>query len=217
MKKLLTFTFVTFMFLNINAQMRPSQGVLFLGVGADPLSINSLSINDMDGGTYNYDTDKETLTEFNINTEVGYFVSDGFAIGLGLNIESFTQIYEVGSYDTQLDSTQYAIAPFVRYHFGESGVFAEVAYHLGSRSSKYESDNYDSESDPTKTNGFKLGAGYAININDMLSINPSIYYSSLTTVLEDAAYDSNTGGLDDLEIKYSNIGFALGVNLYLGY
>ncbi|MEC9303866.1 MAG: outer membrane beta-barrel protein [Bacteroidota bacterium] len=217
MKKLLTLTFATFMFLNINAQMRPSQGVLFLGVGADPFSIISQSINDMDGGTLNYDVDKNTITQFNLNTEVGYFVSDGFAIGLGLNLESTTSIYEQGSYDTQLDSTQYTIAPFIRYHFGESGVFAEVAYQLGSRSSKYESDNYDSESDPTKTNGFAVGAGYAININDMLSINPSIYYSSLTTVLEDAVYDMNTGGLDDLEIKYSNIGFMLGVNLYLGY
>ena len=217
MKKLLTFTFATFMFLNINAQMRPSQGVLFLGVGADPFSIISQSVNDMDGGTVDYDVDKNTTTQFNLNTEIGYFVSDGFAIGLGLDLESSTRIYEQGSYDYQLDSTKYTIAPFIRYHFGESGVYAEVAYQLGSRSGKEDNDGTDYELDPIKTNGFAVGAGYAININDMLSINPSIYYSSLTTVLEDAAYDSNTGGYDDLDIKYSNIGFMLGVNLYLGY
>jgi len=217
MKKILTFTFATFMFLNINAQMRPSQGVLFLGVGADPFSIISQSINDMDGGTINYDVDKNTITQFNLNTEIGYFVSDGFAIGLALGLESTTTIFEQGSYDARYDSTQYAIAPFIRYHFGESGVFAEVAYSLGSRSSKFENDFNEGESDPTKTNGFTVGAGYAININDVVSINPSIYYSSLTTVTEDAVYDGISGGLDDLETKFSNIGFMLGVNLYLGY
>ena len=70
MKKILTFTFATFMFLNINAQMRPSQGALFLGIGADPFSIISQSINDMDGGTFNYDVDKNTITQFNLNTEI---------------------------------------------------------------------------------------------------------------------------------------------------
>ena len=216
MKKLFTIMFAVLVSLSIKSQVTTDQGTFLLGMGTDALSFTSISINDMDGGTVDYDMDKNTRSEYKVNTKVGYFVSDGLAIGLGIFLGGATTIQEQDSYDYQRDSTGYAISPFVRYHFGESGVYGEVAYSIGSSSLKAESDGFDYESEPIKVSGLVIGAGYAIYVNDMISINPALSYSLLTTVIDDSAYDQNTGGYDDLEIKMSGIGFTLGVNLYLG-
>jgi len=215
MKKLFTIICGTLITLSLSAQVETSQGTMLLGLGTDALSFTSLSVNDMDGGTVDYDMDKNTRSEYKVNTKAGYFVSDGLAIGLGVSLGGSTTIQEEGSYDYQRDSSGYAISPFVRYHFGESGVYGEVAYSIGSSSWKQESNGFDYESEPIKVSGLVIGAGYAIYVNDMISINPALSYALLTTVIDDAAYDANTGGYDDLEIKMSGIGFTLGVNLYL--
>ena len=216
MKKLFTMICGTLITLSLSAQVETSQGTMLLGLGTDALSLTSISINDMDGGTIDYDMDKNTRSEYKINTKLGYFVSDGFAIGLGVLLGGATTIQEQGSDDYQRDSTGYAISPFVRYHFGESGIYGEVAYSVGSSSWKQDYNGNDFESEPIKVSGLVITAGYAIYVDDMISINPSLSYSLLTSVIDDAAYDANNGGYDDLEIKMSGIGFALGVNLYLG-
>ena len=215
MKKLFTVIFFYLVSLSINAQVTTDQGTILLGLGTDALSFTSVSVNDMDGGTVDYDLDKNTLSEYKLNTKLGYFISDGLALGLGLSLGGSTRVQEQDSYDYQRDSSGYTISPFIRYHFGESGVYGEVAYSIGSSSWKAESDGYDYESEPIKVSGLIIGVGYAIYVNDMISISPSISYSLLTSVIDDAAYDANTGGYDDLEIQMGGIGFALGVNLYL--
>jgi hypothetical protein len=216
MKKLFIMICGTLITFSLSAQVETSQGTMLLGLGTDALSFTSLSVNDMDGGTVDYDLDKNTRSEYKVNTKVGYFVSDGFAIGLGVLLAGATTIQEEDSDDYKRDSTGYAISPFVRYHFGESGVYGEVAYSVGSSSLKIDNNGNDYESEPIKVSGLVITAGYAIYVDDMISINPSLSYSLLTSVIDDAAYDANTGGYDDLEIKMSGIGFALGVNLYLG-
>lgn len=216
MKNVLTIIFVSLISFGINAQVNTDKGTMLLGLGTDGLSFNSLSINDMDGGTLDYDVDKNTRTTYGINTKLGYFISDGLAVGLGITLGGSKSIYEVGSYDAELDSSIYIISPFVRYHFGESGVYGEVAYSTSASSWKSDVNGNDYESDPRKLSGLIIGAGYTIYVSDMVSINPSLSYSLLTSVVDDGAYDFNTGGYDDLEIKMSNVGFALGINLYLG-
>jgi len=116
--------------------------------------------------------DKTKTTNIAVMPKVGYFVTDGLAVGLGINLNSLSE-KEDGDDDKYTSST-FLISPFARY-YSSVGLFGDVSVGIGSQKDKY-GDNEDKEN----VFGWSLGAGYAIFLNDHVSIEPMVSYNSLS-------------------------------------
>ena len=121
----------------------------------------------------------------------GYFVIDNLALGLFISSES-SKLELEGESDSESSLMTYGV--MARYYFGESGLFGEVSYGIGTQ---------DDGGDDTDISGLTIGAGYALFLSDNISINPSLGYSSMK---------SESGGV---EMKMGGLGGFVGIALYL--
>ena len=67
----------------------------------------------------------------------------------------------------------------------------------------------------TQLTALFFGAGYAIYLSDVVSLNPKISYMMLTSTLEDGDYDANTGNVVDGVSKLGGLRFGLGLAVHL--
>ena len=74
---------------------------------------------------------------------------DGMALGLGIAMESNTSEID-GVSDTKLTETTTMFGPIVRYYIGETGVFANLSYLMGSEKTDIEGD------EPVKNHNYLL-------------------------------------------------------------
>ncbi|MCU4176427.1 outer membrane beta-barrel protein [Carboxylicivirga sp. N1Y90] len=108
---------------------------------------------------------------FNLTPNLGYFISDGLAIGASLPLGyTFSKVSD----GTESKSFSYGISPFVKYYF-DFGMFVEgqVAWHNVNEES--ESDFLEKDFDVT-SKSLGLAVGYAIFINSKVSIEPKLIY-----------------------------------------
>jgi hypothetical protein len=205
--------------IGVFAQAEIEAGTFLMQMGGDGISFSSQSVSSMDGygdAEFKDTYDKYNTSSFGINAMAGYFVADGLAIGLVLSSKSTTTSIEYNS-DTGMDdpddqvTTALTIAPTVRYYIGESGVWSQVSYAFGSQGTDYGQDDYE----PSAISALGFGAGYAISLNDYISLNPSLGYSLQTQTDKDAGYDSN-GDDADLVTKTGGLTFGFSLNAHLG-
>ena len=102
MKKLITILCATLISVGVFAQAETEAGTFLISMGTDGVNYSSKSVSSIEGlgidissGTpenLEFDDvyDKFGMSEFGLKTAVGYFVADGFMIGLGLAYESTT-------------------------------------------------------------------------------------------------------------------------------
>tara|TARA_B110001469_G_C9588551_1_gene292005 strand:- start:18 stop:680 length:663 start_codon:yes stop_codon:yes gene_type:complete len=219
MKKLFTIMCATLLSVGVFAQAETEAGTFLLQMGGDGISFTSQSVSSIDGiGDADFEDgyDKYSVSSFGINAMAGYFVADGLAIGLALSSKSTTTSIEYNSDLNQDDpddqvATALTIAPTVRYYIGESGVWSQVSYGFGSSGTDYGQDDYE----PTAISTLSFGAGYAISLNDYISLNPSLGYSLLTLTEKDAGNDSD-GDEADLVTKQGGLTFGFSLNAHLG-
>src|SRR5690606_15527044 len=129
--------------------------------------------------------DKVKTTNIAVMPKVGYFVADGLAVGLGLNLNSLSEKDD----DDKFTASTFLISPFARY-YSSVGLFGDVSVGLGSEKNKYN----DNEPNKDKIFGWSLGAGYAIFLNDHVSIEPMVSYNNYSyTDADDSANKVKTG------------------------
>ena len=218
MKKLFTIICVTLLSVGVFAQVETEAGTFIMQMGGDGISFSSSSVTSMDGiGDTDLDDvlDKQSTSTFGINTMAGFFVADGLAIGLRFALSSSTTTVELSSDligatdpDDQV-STSLTIAPIVRYYFGESGVWSQVSYGFGS------TGDGDSDTEDPSVSELGFGAGYAISLNDYVSLNPMIVYKLNTTKIKDGGMDLDGSDADSVT-KSGIFAFGLSLNVHLG-
>ena len=217
MKKLFTILCATLLSVGVFAQAETEAGTFLLQMGGDGISFTSQSVSSMDGiGSADFDDlyDKYNTSSFGINAMAGYFVADGLVVGLALSSKSTTTSieYAVGGNDPDDQvTTALTIAPVVRYYIGESGMWSQISYGFGSSGTDYGQDDYE----PTAISALGFGVGYAISLNDYISLNPSLGYSLITQTDKDAGYDSD-GDDADYVTNTGGLTFAFSLNAHLG-
>ena len=239
MKKIFTILCVSLLSVGVFAQAETEAGTFLMSMGTDGVKYSSQSVSSIEGqlgywygsdGTsslteieFDDQYDKYNVSSFGLKTHAGYFVADGFMIGLGLGYEStstsieYTSDFKDAGYeDNDASSSSFTLTPIVRYYIGESGIWSQLAYHLTSQSA--DDDSWDSSYDPEfpKTNTFSIRAGYMASLNDYVSLNPSLGYNMSTITIKDAGSDE-FGEEQDIKQKSGIISFALQLNVNLGW
>jgi len=188
MKKL--FTILCAVMLTFSLAAQTETGAMLLEGGSN-LSYTSMKLNSVeyDGEELEIE-DQDATNRMALNLIGGYFMMDGLAAGLLFDYSSV-------SVDGEGTSTM-LIGPMVRYYIGESGMWGQLSYGLGS------SDDGDSDTDEPTSSALGFGAGYAAMLSDNISINPSIGYAMVTEKL------------DDLKAKSGGIVFKVGIAVHLG-
>ena len=213
MKKLFTILCAGLFTMGISAQT--DQGVFMLG-GSTGLNYTGLTLNDYEPG--GLDDDTESGSAFELEVLGGYFFTDGLMGGLAVSYKSEGNKTEYsaangGGTDEFTQSTM-MIAPTLRYYIAESGVWAQVQYGFGSTTDEYKSGS-TTNSQEGKLSNIAIGAGYAIYLGDVVSLNPEIKYNMTTQTIEDGDYDLNTGNVVDAVYKLGGISFVLGIAIHL--
>jgi len=233
MKKL--FTILCAVMLTISLSAQTDQGTFLISMNTG-LGFSSTNITDIEGLGGNWDDvyDKQSSSTLNFNltdfsallesVKLGYFVSDNFAIGLGMiyssdgtNDDYHSDLNGFGQNDVKLTSTTFVIEPGVRYYMemGEGFLFGQLSYGMGSSTYKVElSEDDDPDDQVMKSSGLGLGVGYSILVNDNISIEPVLGYSMLTQTEVDAGI-SSTGSTADWITKSNTISFEIGLTMSL--
>ena len=243
MKKLYVILFASIFSLNAMAQVEVEQGAFILDIGSNGFKMQSVSsweglggwpedIDGMNNGTnlnirdteFGDIYDKYNRNEFNLEFGAGYFVIDGLAIGLGIEYTSSSTVIEYtndfkdqfqGNEDYDESENELIISPGVMYYFGESGVWTSFDYVIATISMDDSQDSYDDYEFP-KRSAMNLKVGYAISLNDYVSLNPMIGYNLTTQTTKDEGYDKDGNEVDEV-IKSNNFGIGLSLIVHLGY
>jgi len=190
MKKLITILCAVLITICLSAQTE--QGTILIEGGSN-LNYSSLKVNsiEIDGEAMDLD-DVEATNTLGFKVTGGYFVMDGLAVGLLLDYSSESE----GDYS----SSSMTIGPIARYYIGESGMWAQLSYGIGSSSDKYDGESEDGPS----IGALGIGVGYAIMLSDNVSLSPSLGYTMITAKQE------------DVTVKAGGIVFGAGIAVHLG-
>ena len=194
MKKLFTILCATILFLGVSAQTEA--GTMLLEGGSD-LNFTSLNISSIsvDGEDVELPDDLDATSELGLNVAGAYFLMDGLAAGIVIDYSSSSS----GDYS----SSSMTIGPMVRYYIGESGLWGQASYGVGSSTEKYDGDSEDGPS----ISLLAFGAGYALYLSDNISLNPSLGYVMATATQDDGV---------EVKTKMGGIVFSTGLTLHLG-
>jgi outer membrane protein len=150
------------------------KGRVLLG-GSSKLDFTTTSSKiKMDGNN----ADEGKSTKFEFSPQIGYFLSNGFAMGVELPIISSTQTDD----DDKYTSTSLAFAPFARYYFGAGNVkpYLHGSVGFGSVNVKYKPSMGTSSETSGSLFIYQMGGGIGVFLNERLSLDFGIGYSSAT-------------------------------------
>jgi outer membrane protein len=145
--------------------------------------------------SYGSSNDDSGYTSWTLSPKVGFFVANGFLMGLGVDLKSETLKYETN--DSKATSTQYTLGPIIRYYV-PGGFFVHADVSFGKSIEKYSVDHEDA-----KIVKWEVGSGYAFFVNNHVSIEPNFVYRKYT----------NTRKEDDIEFKGTLGEFVVGVGI----
>jgi hypothetical protein len=212
MKKIFTILFAGLLTISLSAQT--DQGV-FLLEGNTGLDFLSVGLNDVEPGDMG--DDEYTHSEMNFELFGGYFFTDGLVGGLAISYESRKNKTDYaassGGGSSEDTETRTLITPTIRYYIAESGVWLQAGYGFGSMTEETKSSAMTIEWEQ-KVSNITIGAGYAIYLGDVVSLNPYIKYNMATLTEEDGGTNSSGTAVDYVE-KWGGIslGFSLAVHL----
>lgn len=156
--------------------------------------------NDFDTGSSTNDV--STSTFINFNPSFGYFIADNFVVGASIGLAFTSTESDGGNFSSS--SNGIAFGPFVRY-YSESGLFGTAGLGFGSTNFEQDSDFGDADF-TSSTFSWNIGVGYAIFLNESISVEPTISYNRMSS-------DPNTDFGDERNIM-SSINFGAGFNIY---
>lgn len=165
--------------------------------GSTNLSYSSVTNEqEYQGGDYEID-----INEFSFKPSIGWFVADGFAIGLTIDYESTKQEDDRDEYK----NSGFLIGPSVIYYFGDSNIkpFIQGEYMFGNNKQEYNSDE-----EKIKMNGWGLGAGVAFFLNKNISLDLGLGYTNISGEYEDEYID------EDIEQTIKGFSLNGGISVY---
>lgn len=127
--------------------------------------------------------DGDKVTSFSISPQVGYFIINNLSVGAGVDFATRTEKFD----DLKFTSSSLFFLPFVRYYFDK--FYAEGEYGFGR-------SKFDSEGEVINTGTtWNIGLGYALLLNDAISLEPKIGYGSTTFKNNDFDTANKVSGL----------------------
>jgi outer membrane protein len=201
LKRILFASLLILFVMSINAQT--SAGKFLIG-GSSAFNFSSTTekykSDDGDG------TNGKNL-DLNLVPQVGYFVMDGLAVGLELNITYSS--YKVDGAADKSSGTTLVAAPFVRYYYGASKIkpYGEGAFGFGTYIDKYP-DFEGTQTDKYGVFAWQLKGGIGVFLNDAVSFDLGLGYQSLSV----KAKENNDANYRDIT---SGIGLEIGITIIL--
>jgi hypothetical protein len=193
LKRVLTTILISLLVLSLNAQT--TAGKLLLGGSSNMgFSASTDKTKDDDLGTV---TNSKNLA-FNLSPQVGFFVINGLAVGLVMEIDYSSTKYE-SSNDKEIDIMLVA-GPFVRYYFGSSKIkpFVEGSGGFGLYSIKDDPDVGNTITYKYGVMALQGKGGVAFFFNDAVSLELGLGYNYLTSKAKednDTNRKNSTGGI----------------------
>ncbi len=189
--------FMTFaIFTSVHAQT--DAGKFLLG-GSTNLNLSaSNSKVKYDGGS----EDGPKYLNLSFTPAFGYFIINNLAVGMELNVS-----YDREKFEDEIESyTSFSAAPFARYYIGAGKIkpFGQALIGFGLGKSKYEYEGI-SEDETFNFLFFGGGLGAAFFLNDLVSMDVSLVYTSDKSKYED----------DDNKYITSGISLNLGITIIL--
>ena len=199
MKKLFTILCAVLVTFGLAAQTE--QGSILLE-GSSDLNFSSIKVSSISFDGEEADDDalpEDPTSTMGLDVTGGYFVIDGLAAGLILSYNSTST--------GDAKSSSMTVGPIVRYYIGESGMWAQLSYGMGSSKGNSGGEDEDDWEGP-KISSLGIGVGYAVALSDNVSLNPSLGYrmNTATTESEGGDYVEKSGG----------IVFSAGIAVHLG-
>ncbi len=187
---------------NLNAQTE--QGKLLIG-GQTGFSFSSSNLEVKADGN-SFDLSKTTSLEF--SPQIGYFVIDNLSLGIRLPIQYSRSKAE--RQDLEIKNLSLSVGPFVRYYFNTATNLkpyfnGEVSF--GSSKAEETTGNSTSESSSSLLS-YGLGAGLGVFLNDQISFDVGLGYSSVTS-------KTTEENPDNVRLVASGVGIALGFTFVL--
>lgn len=145
---------------------------------------------------------------FNLTPQFGYFVIDGLAVGLELEVTMSS--FKDDEDDGKSTVTGLVAAPFVRYYFGASKIkpFAEAAVGFGTYTDKYDPSDGESSTDKYGIFAYQIKAGAGFFLNDVVSLDMGVAYRSMSVKQK----EDNDNNYKDIT---SQIGLEIGIIVVL--
>jgi len=180
MKNLKLFAVAFLCILTVKSFAQTESGKIMVS-GESSFSFGSMSDKYKDD---NGDADGDKTLSIDFAPQAGYFVMDGLAVGVALPISFSSQ---KSPNDDKTKITTLAIAPFARYYFGSSNIKPYLQAAVGFGSVKYTDEPSGGTSTDTKMSLFlyDIGAGAGIFLNDKVSLDLGLSYSSYSMKAKD--------------------------------
>jgi outer membrane protein len=203
LKRLFVVSMLSVCVLSLNAQT--SAGKILLG-GSSSMAFGA--------STSKYKSDDGDGTagkgiQFSLAPQVGFFVIDGLAVGLQLDL-SVSSFKPDGADDRESETVVF-FSPFVKYYYGTAPLkpFAEAAVGVGSYKTK-EPDYFEGGTNTYTTGmfGFQFDVGVAYFLNDNVSLDAALGFQNISLKEK----EDNDNNLRDIT---STFGLVFGVSVVL--
>lgn len=169
---------------NDETTINPTDKGHFIIDGSISFSTNN-SKSEQDG----FNTTESNSFSFGISPKAAYFIVDRFALGLE------TTFGYVDNESTSSDginysgnSTSISFGPFARYYLA-NGIFGQASLGFGTSNSK--NNGFENKSDFFR---YELGVGYAIFLNQHISLEPIISYRHNKNSTDQSTFESTNNG-----------------------
>jgi outer membrane protein len=200
MKKLLFMSIMICSSITLFAQKeetktKPTDKGNFIVDGSVNFSTNN-SKSEQDG----FNSSENNWYNIGINPKAAYFIADRLALGLeasfGYSNNEFT---DSNGNKSSGNSTSITVGPLLRYYL-VNGIFGQAS--LGFGTNKGESDGFENKNDFFS---YQIGLGYAIFLNEHISIEPIISYN----------HHKSTNNQFNFETTNSGFMLGAGFSIYL--
>jgi hypothetical protein len=160
--------------------------------------------------TGNTTTDKQSTASFEIKPEVGYFLSEDLAVGLGVGFSS-SRTKTPGDPEVIERTTGFSIEPFTRYHIGISdklSLFGQGQLGFSTSINKEEAGSTTTDGPRSNTIRIAVFPGVSFDLNEKVALEAFIGGF-------DMAYSHKTQTTDagDTEVKNRTSNFDMGINM----
>lgn len=164
----------------------------------------SLGLSSTKAGYLDGTEEPDAYTQFHINPEVGYNLSDDLSVGIGLGY----------AYGKQGDrkTTSFEIAPYARWTFVR---WSKVSLFLeGGLSYSFDKEKVEEEhgnvtvSEETKTGSFKIGVrpGLRVDLTDHIALMTRVGWLGYECIIPDGD-DMNNGSRVGFDVSGENLTF----------
>lgn len=149
-------------------------------------------------------TDVGNFTQISFSPKFGYFIVDGMAAGLSINLSNSK--FKADASDFESTNNSITLGPFFRYYH-DSGLFGHAEVGFGSLKNESSSGGTTVES-KFGLFSWMLGPGYAMFLNENVAIEGMVGFQSQSQTLK----DSDPEQKDILLGPVINFGFQVFIN-----